>query len=473
MAPIAPPIEGHTWLTDEPLSWPELGDKTVVGLFWSFGCEASLFALRQLADRLASFGDDVVTIAIHTPRFAYEHDLTQARAAVDRHRITIPVIHDADGLNWRRYSPGGWPACVVIDRRGRVLGLQAGTTGLELIEEAVAMSIGGPPPPPGAGLNRPTPRRRADDSTSSVWFPTAVATTPSGQLVIGDTGNDRILLGELDADLRTFRPSAEITDIDQPVAVAAAGDGLIYVAEGETGDILRVDLDAGRLDLVTDALTAPRALLIDVDGSLVVADAGVDQLFRIRGSAIEADLDDVHDGAGIGIIAGCGLNGRRDGSAGRAELAQPVGLTRTQAGLVFVDAATSNIRLLTDGGRVMTVTDNGYYDWGLVDGPAHRARLQRPTGVAGLDDGSVAITDTGNHRIRLLEDRRITTLGLSGLDQPTGITALKSGHLVVADTGNHRVIVVDRQRHTAWPLAVYPAATTSIWEAEPATIDET
>ena len=130
----------------------------------------------------------------------------------------------------------------------------------------------------------------------------------------------------------------------------------------------------------------------------------------------------------------------------------------------FCDAASSNVRLLTDDGSVLPVTGNDFYDWGLVDGPAHRARLQRPGGLAARADGSLVIADTGNDRIRVLADRRLTTLGLGGLEQPTGLAVLDSGHLLIADTGHHRLVVADPSGRNAWPLAVYPAIMTSVWE---------
>lgn len=502
MAPIAPPIDGRHWLTTDPIPWSRLRGRVVVPVFWSFGCEASLVMLRRLTERSRAWGPRVTLLAVHSPRFAYEHDLDRVRAAVDRHRLTVPVINDPDGLTWRRYSPGGWPACVVIDGRGRVLGLSAGTPGLPVIDEAVADAVdhstdcrSAPQDPadhptwPGTDRDQPAeggpasdepgrdrerwrdqrPTRWRPPRPSTLWFPSAVATTPGGSLIVGDTGNDRLLIGRLDPDRRTFRPSAEITDVDQPVAVAAVGESTLFVAEAGTGDVLRVDLDHGRLDLVTDDLLGPAALLVDRDGSLVVADAGLDRLVRIDGPTLDGEAPATLDGPGMGAIAGSGLTGRSDGRAARAELAQPVALARTPAGIVFCDAATSNVRLLTDDGRVHTVTDNDFFGWGLVDGPAHRARLQRPSGLAALGDGAIVIADTGNDRLRVLRHRRLTTVGVAGLDQPTGLAALASNQVVVADTGNHRLVVVDLGRQTAWPLAVYPATSTSVWQ--PTTAD--
>ncbi len=482
MVPIAPPVEGRRWLAPHPLSAADVEGRVVVIAFWSFGCEASIRAVENLDEIATSWPDQVVALAVHTPRFPYEDDERRLAQAIVRHRLEVPVVHDPDYLTWNRYDPPGWPATAVIDRNGRVIGMAPGIEEFDTIVDAVATELSRPtgrrdrdrPERASAQRRRPPivealPERvdrthldrlaRASEQ-HSLWFPGAVATTPTGLLAVADTGNDRLLVGTVDDDQRTFRPEVEITDVAQPTAVAIAGDDLVYAIERASGAILQVDLAAGTVDVVADdELEVPTALLVDTDGSLVVADAGLDQLIRIVGTGGNDVI--------LGPIAGRGHTGCRDGSADRAELAQPVALARTDAGIAFCDAASSNVRILTDDGTVRTATGNEFFDWGLVDGPAHRARLQRPSGLAVAPDGSILIADTGNDRIRSLTDRRVATLGLAGLDQPTGLAVLPSGHVVIADTGNHRLVVADPDGRRAWPLAVYPPMMTSVWEDEP------
>jgi len=488
MLPVAPPVEGREWLVPGPLSPAALDGRVVVVAFWSFGCEASLRAVERLQLLAEAWGDQVAVLAVHSPRFPYEDDPGRLRAAIARNRIELPVVHDPDYLTWNRYNPEGWPALAVVDRTGRVVGMVSGLDGFAVVAEVVAAELARPrrragsPPSEDGGSGRARPRPVASAippslrarpvghnleelrRESTLWFPSALAVSPSGILAVADSGNDRLLVGGLDPDLRTLRPDVEITDIDNPTALAFGSDTVIYVVERGTGSVLQIDLERGTVDVVADEeFEAPTALLVDRDGSLVVADAGHDQLIRIIGC----------QGADVlmGPVAGSGLTGCRDGSADRAELAQPVALARTAAGIAFSDAASSNVRLLTDDGSVLTVTGNEFYDWGLVDGPAHRARLQRPGGLAAAEDGSLIIADTGNDRIRVLADRKIRTLGLAGLDQPTGLAVLPTGHLLIVDTGNHRLVMADPSGRTAWPLAVYPATMTSVWEDQPADVD--
>ncbi len=438
-------------------------------VFWSFGCEASLLALRRLIELAGQWPTGVAVLAVHTPRFPYEDDPERVRAAIERHRIPLPVVHDPEYITWNRYNPEGWPATAVVDKRGRVIGINSGTSGFDAVSDAVLGELARPAPSRGRTNERKVdlsastppaadhgPSKSVAAEASTLRFPAAVAATDSGLVVVADSGNDRLLIGGLDPDLRTLRPEVEITDIDQPTAVAWASDSVLYVVEQGTGSVLQIDLACGTLDVLADEqLAAPTALLVDRDGSVVVADAGHDVLLRIAGADGEVM---------VGPIAGSGFSGCRDGGAAVSELAQPTGLARTHSGIAFCDAASSNIRLLTDRGRVATITGNDFFDWGLVDGPAHQARLQRPGAICATADGDLLIADTGNNRIRLLADREIRTLGLSGLDQPEGLAVLASGHIVIADTGNHRLVVADPAMKTGWPLAVYPATMTSVWD---------
>jgi sugar lactone lactonase YvrE len=390
----------------------------------------------------------VEAIAVHTPRFPYEEPVEAVRSAVTQHRIGLPVVHDPDCVTWNRYNPEGWPATAVVDARGRVLGMQAGTGELDVVSDAVALGM--------QALGRANRSADVDEPIhhaaplplpgTDLAFPTSVAMRPSGELVVADSGHDRLLVFELSNDLHHASAVIEIDGFERPQAVVADQSEGIYVTEHSLGSVSYLDLGERTRRLLTSGLTAPTSLAMDRDGSLVVADGGAERIYRI----VNNGPDDVT----IGLIAGSGLTGCRDGGGAEAELAQPAGLARTEVGLVFCDAASSNIRLLTDAGRVTTITGNGLFEWGLVDGPAHKAMLQRPSDLAVLDDGSIIVVDTGNDRLRRLANRRIRTLGLAGLSRPAGVCTLPGGRLLVADTGNNRLVVVDTDLQTAWPLAL-------------------
>ncbi|MFV0257841.1 MAG: redoxin domain-containing protein, partial [Acidimicrobiales bacterium] len=441
----APPLEGHSWLNGDPVDLGALRGRVVILLFWSHGCEASLIRMREVIRLVDENQPAVAAIGIHTPRFGYEHGVAPLRSVMAERRITVPVLHDPDAATWNRYNPDGWPATVVIDGHGRTIGMHAGLGEPGILTDAVALGVseldlGRLDTDPHAPGRLVAPEPMPD---TPLAFPNGVALTADGSLVVADTGHDRILVLALDDAGRRAVPRIEVTGIPQPVSVAAEGDERV-LAVGRTGELIELDLiGRTRRSLLSD-LIAPTSVVFDVDGSIVVADAGRDQIYRLRG--------DVDDRLTVGVIAGSGVTGHRDGSAEASSLAQPCGLARTEAGLVFCDAASSNVRLLTDRGRVASITGNDEFRYGMADGPAHAAVLQRPSDLVVLDDGSIIIVDTGNNRLRRLANRRIKTLGASGLDRPMGACGLPDGRIVVADTGGHQLVMVDASLQQAWPI---------------------
>lgn len=413
-------------------------------VFWSMGCEASWEHLRRLDELRSDYGGRLAVVAVHSPRHDYERDETLVDAAVVRAGFRLPVVHDPDLETWSRYSPPGWPSTVVIDHRGRIVGTASGldSTGVlrDVVElcDAVARS----------GRNddsalHPLPEPVITPSTSppdELRWPSGLAVLADGRIAVVDSGNDRLLVFELGPDVRLGRFDVALDGIERPDQVVEFEPGVLAVSQPLMGRVLTVDVDSDDRRVLIDGLVRPRGLTIDDDGSLVIADAGAERLVRVT-----------TDGS-AGTIAGTGFSGITDGGAARAELSQPVAVCRTPAGVAFIDAGSGSLRVLTDRGRVLTTTATPPIEPGLVDGPIHRARLQRPTALTTMADGSIAIVDGGNNRVRILAERRLSTLGVAGLDHPEAITQLPSGHLLIADTGNHRLVVADAGGHEVWEL---------------------
>ena len=70
---------------------------------------------------------------------------------------------------------------------------------------------------------------------------------------------------------------------------------------------------------------------------------------------------------------------------------------------------------------------------GLVDGPALQARFRRPLGVAAASDGTLFITDAGNHAVRRIDPAGNVTTLTAALGLPCGIALGADGALYVAD----------------------------------------
>ena len=89
---------------------------------------------------------------------------------------------------------------------------------------------------------------------------------------------------------------------------------------------------------------------------------------------------------------------------------------------------------------------------GYADGEFNRARFNSPMGIAVSPDGQrVYVADTGNHVIRVIENRQVSTLAGtiayhedyddSIFNFPQGL-ALTGEYLIVADSANHRIQMV-------------------------------
>ena len=118
-----------------------------------------------------------------------------------------------------------------------------------------------------------------------------------------------------------------------------------------------------------------------------------------------------------------------------------------------IDAATlASATYAGDPGRGAGFTGDG--------GPAARAQLAEPDGIAFAPDGDLIVADSENHRIRRIDRETgvITTIAGSGVpgwngdglpaletafDQPSAVACAPNGDIYVADTMNNRVRRID------------------------------
>lgn len=139
-----------------------------------------------------------------------------------------------------------------------------------------------------------------------------------------------------------------------------------------------------------------------------------------------------------------------DGPAEQILLFDPYDAAIGSGGEVyFTEYATGRIRVLETNGYVRTLA--GGLTQGYVDGKGHRARFNRPMGIALLPDGSLVVADAFNHVIRRVTlNGEVTTLAGSGrpgwydswgtgasFNWPNGVGTDPDGNVYVADTSNH------------------------------------
>lgn len=122
-----------------------------------------------------------------------------------------------------------------------------------------------------------------------------------------------------------------------------------------------------------------------------------------------------------------------------------------------VAIAPNGDAIVCDEDRIVAVQPNGNVIGlagdgpGYADGAASVARFSAPRGLAVSAKGDIYVSDSGNHRIRLISGGTVTTLAGSQqgfrdgtgsqalFSQPMGIALASGGTLLVADSWNHRI----------------------------------
>ncbi len=118
----APEITGGTqWLNSPPLTLQALRGKVVLVDFWTYSCVNCIRTLPYLKAWYAKYKDEgLVIIGVHSPEFAFEHDLNNVSQAVKDFGVTYPVVLDNNFSIWNAYHNQYWPAKYLVDKKGHI-----------------------------------------------------------------------------------------------------------------------------------------------------------------------------------------------------------------------------------------------------------------------------------------------------------------------------------------------------------------
>jgi sugar lactone lactonase YvrE len=232
----------------------------------------------------------------------------------------------------------------------------------------------------------------------------------------------------------------------RPSRLSVGPDGLVYVVDYQNHLVRSVNVDVGEVCSIAGTGLAgysdsgdspdfeptfsyPLGIAIQADKSILVSDGGNGVLRRIRRAADGNVTLDTYAGANRFLededrqkrsnSTRLGLEGFRDGDAADAAFRKPDDMAVAPDGSIYIsDAGNHSIRMIRrDGERLVVNTIAGNGAPGYADGDASKARFNVPTGLALSPDGkSLFVADTNNHRIRRIDilTLRVETLAGSG-----------------------------------------------------------
>lgn len=267
--------------------------------------------------------------------------------------------------------------------------------------------------------------------------------------------------------------------LTSPRGVAVDDDGNVYIADTENHRIRKVDAESGVITTIagtgeegyggdegpaTEAkLNWPTGVAADDAGNVYIADRNNERIRRVNPEGIITTF------AGTGEW---GYDSDEDGGpATEALLNWPADVALDGDGELYIaDEYNNRIRKVDADGIITTVAgmkrptlevgeeeeDNDNVG---DHGPATSALLNRPSGVALDEEGSLYIADRNHHRIRKVNAEGIITTiagmadeGFSGdegpaasaqLYGPNGVAVDEGGYVFIADTGNNRIRQID------------------------------
>ena len=139
-----PSLGGVTeWLNTEPLGLAERRGHVVVVNFWTLTCINWLRQEPYVRAWSRAYRDDgLVVIGVHTPEFAFEHDIDLVRQATNERAIDYPVAVDNDYEVWSAFANHYWPALYFVDANGVIRDDHFGEGRYEQSERVIQRLLG-------------------------------------------------------------------------------------------------------------------------------------------------------------------------------------------------------------------------------------------------------------------------------------------------------------------------------------------
>jgi thiol-disulfide isomerase/thioredoxin len=451
----APELKGRGWLNTggQKLSLADFRGRCLLLDFWAFCCINCLHVLDELRPLEEKYGDALVIVGVHSPKFAHEGEEQAVKAAVERYEVAHPVLDDPELVTWQNYTARAWPTLVLVDPNGYIVAQYSGEGHAHALDAQLAELIA-QHEAAGTLTRGRSPYVAPEPESTDLRFPAKVIALPQGFLV-ADAGNHSIVeladdattvvrrigtkqrgLTDGPADQATFSEPNGLTLLPPELAEKVGYD--VVVADTVNHALRGVTLETGEVRTLvgtgkqwmdgdgTDVLSSPWDVAWWQD-RIWIAMAGVHQLWTFDPLTRTTE-----------VAAGTTNEGLRDGTKAQAWFAQTSGFAVDGDKLWLADSEISALRWIDT--EVHTAIGTGLFDFGLRDGKAEDALLQHPLGVTVLPDGSVAIADTYNGAVRRYDPGTgIVETMATGLAEPSG-AVVSDNDLLVVESAAHRLV---------------------------------
>ena len=299
-----------------------------------------------------------------------------------------------------------------------------------------------------------------------LFYPSGVAVATDGSVWIADTANHVIRRMTSTGGVEIVAGNTGLDGLDNGHALGATfrypqglvfdPAGNLYIADSGNGVIRRLRTDGivetwagtperrgtrngNRLEAT---FVTPIGLAWDVTGELWISDYSAHTIRRIDREGKVETLSGID-----------GTPGFVDGDGERAKFYYPAGIDIDAQGRLWVaDVGNGAIRIVNRDGFTETMAGRTRTQ-GHRDGSLDEAQFDHPSDLAIAEDGSVFITDSWSHTIRMISDGEVTTIaGSAGapgfsdgrgsyarFNHPVALALGPGGLLFVADMANHEL----------------------------------
>lgn len=264
---------------------------------------------------------------------------------------------------------------------------------------------------------------------SHLYLPQDVTVGPDGLVYIVDWNNHRVRRIR-DGVVETVAGTGELgdaqdgvaiyTQFNHPTNVVFDHQGRMIIAAWHNSLVKRLDFTTGLVENLAGTgarafggdggpgnearLDLPSSVVVDSNGNLIISDQANYRLRILEPNGI------INTFAGIGTPGGDGDGG----PAIEAQLNGPKGQSAPPASRIAIDARnriyiadTGNhrIRLIDEAGIIRTIAGTGERGYSGDGGPALEARFDTPSDVEVAANGTIYVADTMNNVVRVLRPR--------------------------------------------------------------------